>query len=106
MIMRFDLEGARPTIADIDDARILAWPLHQAPAACRQALQMDARRFVGTMLAPHHAENTKLGNGGLASAEKLFDLLVFFGREAMFADDFWSDSKRRGRGHEEILLSH
>jgi hypothetical protein len=36
----------------------------------------------------------------------LFDLLVFFRREAVLADDFWSDGKSGGRGHEEILLSH
>jgi hypothetical protein len=58
------------------------------------------------VLAPHHAENAKLGDGGLASTEKLFDLLVFFRREAVFAHDFWSDGKSGGCGHEEILLSH
>ena len=104
--MRFDLESAGPSIADINDASVLARPLHHAPAARRQPLQMHAGRFVGAMLAPHHAEDAKLGDGGLASAEKLFDLLVFFRREAVFANHFWSDGKSRGRGHGEILLSH
>src|SRR5579864_2897294 len=106
MIVRFDLEGAGPSVANVDDARVLARPLHHASAARREALQMHARRFVGAVLAPHHAENAQLGDGGLTSAEKFFDLLVFFRREAVLADDFWSDGKSGGGGHGEILLSH
>src|ERR1700731_1062329 len=98
MIMRFDLEGTRPSIADVDDARILARPLYDAPAARWQPFQMHARRFVGAVLAPHHAEDAKLGNGRLTPAEKLFDLLVFFRREAVLADNFWSNGKDGNRG--------
>jgi antitoxin ParD1/3/4 len=58
------------------------------------------------VLAPHHAENAEFGAGRLASAEKLFDLLVFFRREAVLANNFWSDGKSGDCGHEEILLSH
>ena len=104
--MRFDFERASPAIADVDDARVLARPLHHAPAARRQPLQMHARRFVGAVLAPHHAEDAQLGDGRLAPAEKLFDFLVFFRREAVLADDFWSDGKSGNRGHGETLLSH
>ena len=104
--MRFDLEGAGPAIADIDDARVLARPLHDATAAGGQLLQMHARTLVGAVLAPHHAEDAELGDGRLASAEKLFDLVVFFRREAVLANNFWSDGKSGGCGHEEILLSH
>src|ERR1700685_126352 len=106
MIVRLDLEGASPSIANIDDARILARPLYDASAARRQSLQMHAGRFVRAVFAPHHAEDAQLSDGGLASAEKLFNLFVFFRREAVFVDDFWSDGKSGGRGHEEILLSH
>ena len=86
--MRFDLEGASPSIADVDDARILARPLHNAPAARGQALQMHARRFIGAVLAPHHAEDAQFGDSRLTSAEKLFDLLVFFRREAVLRAQF------------------
>src|SRR5580693_3327838 len=106
MVVRFDFEGARPSFADIDDARVLARPLHNATAASGQPLQMHARRLVGAVLAPHHAENAEFGDGRLASAEKLFDLLVFFRREAVLANNFWSDGKSGDCGHEEILLSH
>ncbi len=33
MIVRLDLEGAGPAVADIDDARVLSRPLHHQPAA-------------------------------------------------------------------------
>src|SRR5579863_6762802 len=106
MVVRFDFEGAGPAIANLDDARVFARALHNATAARRQPLQMHAGRFVGTVLAPHHAENAEFGDSRLASAEKLFDFLVFVRGEAMLANDFWSNGKSRGCGHEEILLSH
>src|ERR1022692_594788 len=106
MIVRFDLEGAGPSISYVDDARVLARPLHDASAAGGQPLQMYAGRLVGAVLAPHHAENAEFGDSGLTSAEKLFDLLVLFGREAVLPDDLRSDDKSRGSGHGEILLSH
>src|SRR5208282_3182322 len=106
MIVRFDFEGAGPSIANVDDARVLARPLYNAPAARGQAFQMHAGRFIGAMLAPHHAENSQFGDGRLTPAEKLLDLLVFFRREAVLADNFWGDGKSRGSGHEEALLSH
>src|SRR5271156_5021837 len=61
VVVRFDLESTGPAIADIDDARVLSWTLEYAFAACRQAFQMHARRFVRAMLAPHHAEDAKFG---------------------------------------------
>src|SRR5436305_2670443 len=60
MIVRLDLESAGPALADVDDSGVLSRPLHHAAAAGGQALQMDPRRLVGAMLAPHHAENTQL----------------------------------------------
>ncbi len=40
--MRLDLEGAGPAIANVDNARILARPLHHAVALGRQPTQMHA----------------------------------------------------------------
>src|SRR5580700_5049039 len=102
MIVRFDFEGAGPSITDIDNAGVLARPLDDAPAAGRQPLQMHARGFVGAVLAPHHAEDAQLGDSRLASAEKRFYLLVFFRREAVLANDFWSNGKDGGRGHGKL----
>ena len=94
MIVRLDLEGAGPAVADVDDAGVLARPLHHAAAVRRQALQVHARRFVGAVLAPHHAEDAQLGEGRLA-AQRLQDALVFFRREAVFPDEFGSDGLGR-----------
>ena len=59
MIVRLDLERAGPAVADVDDAGVLARPLHHQLAARGQPLQMHARRFVGAVLAPHHAEDAQ-----------------------------------------------
>ena len=71
MIVRLDLESAGPAIADVDDARIFPGTLHYAAAARGQALQVNARRFIGTMLAPHHAEDPQFGERGLTAAQQL-----------------------------------
>ena len=67
---------------------------------------MYARRLVGAVFAPHHAEDAQLGDGRLASAEQLFDLLVFFRREAVLLDQFRGDGSRSEGDHGEVLLSH
>ena len=77
MIVRLDLESARPAVADVDDAGILSRPLHHQLAARGQALQVNARRLVRAVLAPHHAENAEFGQRRLAPAEQLFDFFVF-----------------------------
>src|SRR5437016_2831311 len=50
VIVRFDLKGAGPAVADVDDAGILSRPLQHALAPRGQALQVHARRFVGAVL--------------------------------------------------------
>src|ERR1700693_4695251 len=107
MIMRLDFESAGPAITDVDNAGVLTRPLQHTAAACGQAFQVHARGFVGAVLAPHHAEDAKLGKRWLASAEKLLDLFVLIEREAMLPEGFRSKCKCRGRGHGRVnLLSH
>ena len=89
--MRLDLEGAGPAVADVDDAGVLSRPLHYAPAAGGQTLQVHARGLVGAVLAPHHAEDAQFGERGFASAKQLLDLLIFLESEAVLPDDFGSD---------------
>ena len=43
MVVRFDLEGGAPAVADLDDAGVLSRPLHQARTLGRQATQVDLR---------------------------------------------------------------
>jgi hypothetical protein len=38
------------------------------------------------MLAPHNAEYSKLGERGLTLTEKVFDLFVLFGSEAVLPE--------------------
>src|SRR5271157_5539262 len=91
MIVRLDLEGAGPSIADVNDARVLARPLHHAAAVRRESLQVHSRRLVGAVLAPHHAEDAQLGERRLAP-ERFQNAVVFFRRDPMVAEHFWSDA--------------
>ena len=107
VVVRLNLEGAGPAVADINDAGIFAGTLHHELAAGGQAFQMNPRRLVGAMLAPHHAEDAEFGAGGLAAAQQLLDLFVFFGRQAVFPDDLRRNGGNRGGGHaRDVLLSH
>src|SRR5262249_47658804 len=105
VVVRLDFESARPTITNVDDARIFAGALHHAAAARRQPLQVRARRFVGAVLAPHHAENAELGERRLA-AQRLQDALVFLGRDAVLAQQFGSDSGVVGVTGSSLYLVH
>src|SRR5207247_1647978 len=60
---------------------------------------MNPRRFVGAVLAPHHAENSQLSERWLPSAEQRFDSVVFVGRQPVVAQDFGSNTKGRRSGH-------
>ncbi len=60
VVVRFNFEGAGPTVANIDDAGVLTRTLYNKLAARRQPLQMHARGLVRAMLAPHHGENPQL----------------------------------------------
>src|SRR5215469_11825011 len=90
MVMRLDLKGTRPAIPNIDDARVLSRSLNDAAAACGQALEMNARRLVGAVLAPHHAEDSEFGERWLA-AKKLQDLLVFVWRDSVIFQELGCD---------------
>src|SRR5260370_32123767 len=106
MIVRLDFERAGPTVANVDDAGIFPWPLHHQLAARWQALQVNARRLIGAVLAPHHTENAEFGPRRLASAEQLLDFFEFFRSEAVLPDHLrrnGSNTDRRG-GHRGIFI--
>ena len=98
VIMRLNLERASPAISNVDDPRILSRPLHNQPAARRQALEMHARRLVGAVLAPHHAEDAEFGNSRLASPEKLFDFFVLVRREPVLPESLRGEGSSQGGG--------
>src|ERR1700676_5232375 len=99
MIVRFDLEGARPAVANVDDTGIFARSLQHELAARWQAFQMHTRRLIRAMLAPHHAEDAKLGDRRLAMAEKLLDLLVLLERKAVLSESLRRKGRGQGSGH-------
>ena len=108
MIVRFDLEGAGPTLADVDDAGVLAWSLQHMAAVRGQSSQMNARRLVRAVLAPHHAENAEFGERRFASAQEFLDLFVFIQSEAVIPNELGRDGWSLQRGHRglALLLSH
>src|SRR5437660_1057950 len=67
MIVRFDFERDDEAVADVDDAGVFSRALHHELAACGQALQVDFTRFIGAVLAPHHAEDAQLGDVRVAA---------------------------------------
>src|SRR5581483_2008015 len=99
MIVRFDFEGAGPAVPDIDDPGILARALQDALAAGGEAFQVNARRFVGAVLAPHHAENAEFVESRLASTEELFDLFVLVQGEAVLPDRLRGKGRGQGSNH-------
>ncbi len=65
MVVGFNFKGNGESIADIDDAGILARPLQHALAFSRQLLQVNPRTLVGAMFAPHHTEDAQFGKARL-----------------------------------------
>ena len=107
VIMRLDLERTGPAVTDVDDARILARPLHHQLAARRQALQVHTRGLVRAVLAPHHAENTKFGARGFAPAEQVLDFFKFVRREPVLPEHLGCSDRNGSGGHGgEFLFSH
>ena len=59
VVVRLHLEDDREAVADVDDAGVLARALDDARARGRQVAQVDARRLVRAVLAPHHARRRR-----------------------------------------------
>ncbi len=97
MIVRFDFERRDQPVADVHDAGVFARPLHDELTPRGQAPQVNLARFVGAVLAPHHAENAELGDVRLA-AKDLLNARVFLARYAVFGGDLWSDSNFSASG--------
>src|SRR5437764_13925231 len=91
MVVRLHLERGHPAVADVDDAGVLAGPLHDARPAGRKLAQVHARRLVRAVLRPHHGEDAELRVIRRA-AEDLLDARVFLGGEAVRGDDGGRDA--------------
>ena len=105
VIVGFDLEGAGPAVADVDDAGVLARTLHDASRLRvfgGQALEVDAAGLVGAVLAPHHAVNAEFSEAGRAS-ERRFDALVLVRSDAVLLEQLRGN--RRWGGDLKWLLN-
>ena len=86
VVVRLDLEGDRPALADVDDAGVLAHAdhevlLHLVRDLLAELAQVDLARLVGAVLGPHHRVHRELAARG-AAAEDLADPRVLVGLEA------------------------
>ena len=77
VVVRLDLEGDGPALADVDHAGVLAHADEQTASGSSggffaELAQVDLRGLVGAVLAPHHRVDGQLGAGG-AAAEDLAD---------------------------------
>src|SRR5476651_147005 len=104
--MGFNLEGASPAIADVDDAGVFARSLNNQLAACGKALQVYARRFVRAMFAPHHAENTQFRQRWLAP-QRALDPFIFVRGDTVIFNDLGSNGRCWRSRHKGVsLFSH
>ena len=76
VVVRLDLEGDGPAVADVDHAGVLAHADQQRVRLRRRLVaelpQVHLGRLVGAVLAPHHRVDGQLG-AGRAAAEDLAD---------------------------------
>ncbi len=78
VVVGLDLEDGGQAVADVHHPGVLPRALQHLRAGGGQPLQVHLARLVGAVLAPHHAEDAELGEGGLP-AENLLDAVVFLG---------------------------
>src|SRR5262249_52123213 len=82
MIVRFDLECGAPSVTHVYHACILSRRHNHALACSGETFEMHPRRLIGTMLRPHHREDSEFDQVRLAS-KQLFDTVEFFDSEIM-----------------------
>ena len=90
VIVAFHLEDGGLSIANVDHACIFARAANHPRGGGRQFFQVKAGGFIGAMLRPHDREDTKFGQVRLPT-HGAQNACIFFGREAVFGDDFGRD---------------
>ena len=100
VVVRFDLEGDRPAVADVDHAGVLADPgqhacAHLVGGGLTEIAQMHLGGLVGAVFTPHHRVHGQLGVGR-AAAENLAYPLVLVVLEAQFPEGLGVVGRRCG----------
>jgi hypothetical protein len=90
MVVALHLEHDRLTIADVDDAGILARALDHPWGLGWQGPQVDFRGLVRAVLVPHGREDAELGEGRRASDERE-EALILLRLEAVLGDQLGGD---------------
>ena len=90
VVVRLDLEGDGPAVADVDDAGVLADAgqhagAHLVGGGLAEVAQVHLGRLVGAVLAPHHRVHGQLGVGRPA-AQDVADPLVLVVFETQLAE--------------------
>ena len=88
--MGFHLEDGGEAVAYVHGAGVFSGALQNLRRVGGQALQMDAARFVGAVLAPHDAENSEFGEVRVA-AQDFTDTVIFLGGEPVLGNQFRCD---------------
>ena len=100
VVVRLDLEGHRPAVADVDDAGVLTDAdeellAHLVGGVLAPQLEVDLARLVGAVLAPHDGVHRELGDGR-AAPDDLADVGVLVGLEAELGPRLLDVGRRRG----------
>ncbi len=66
VVVALDLERDREAVAEVEDARVLSWPLEHAFPVARQPLQEQCRMLVAAVLRPEKREDRELEVVGVA----------------------------------------
>ena len=110
VVVRLDLEGHRPAVADVDDAGVLTDAdeellAHLVGGVLAPEREVHLARLVGAVLAPHDGVHRQLGRGGPA-AEDLADALVLVGLEAQLGPRLLGVGGAAGDGDGVELVAH
>src|SRR5579862_8745217 len=97
MVVRLDLEGDRPAIANRDHARVLARSLEHVWGRSWEAAEQGTGVLVRAVLRPQGGDDAELGERRIA-AEHADDALVFVRRDTMLGDERRRDDRITGTG--------
>jgi hypothetical protein len=95
MVVALDLERDGLTLAEVDDASVLAWALEDARRARREALEEQRRVLVPAVLGPEEREDGELEVVRLA-LEQLLDTVELPVRQAEGAVERLFGDPRQG----------
>ena len=90
VVVALHLEHDRLTIADVDDAGVLARALDHPGRRGGQGPQMDFRGLVRAVLVPHGREDAELGEGRRA-ADEVEEALILLRLEAVLGNQLGGD---------------